>query len=209
MTAIYHITHLDNLAGILAEQGLWSDVERARRSLNPRNIAYEHIKQRRLHRPVPVGPGGVVADYVPFYFCSRSPMLYAIHTQQIPNYPGGQAEILHLAALAESVAARPLPFVFSDGHAEMEISNFYTDLARLDQVDWGVVNNWSWRNTAADNDRKRRKQAEFLVQGFFPWDLVAEIGVSDAAQKSQVEAVIAHMFYKPIVNVRPKWYYDR
>jgi hypothetical protein len=80
-TYIYHITHIDNLTTIIADGCLWSD----RRLLGTRAervvIGLGNIKRRRLNEPpVHCHPGTMVGDYVPFYFCPRSPMLYMIHT---------------------------------------------------------------------------------------------------------------------------------
>lgn len=85
MTPIYHITHIKNLAVILREDGLVCDAEAERSGLCQQSLAYETIKDRRKRRRVetlngqPVAAGGVLADYVPFYFTNRSPMLGAIH----------------------------------------------------------------------------------------------------------------------------------
>jgi hypothetical protein len=75
--AIYHITHLANLPGILRDGCLWSDSERIRRSVASTNIGHKHIKQRRLKRAVSIAAGGALGDYVPFNFCSRSVMGHA------------------------------------------------------------------------------------------------------------------------------------
>src|SRR4029079_3294236 len=96
MTLIYHITHVRNLPSILEQGGLWCDGEAARQDLCATEIAHDHIKQRRARMPVTVGPGGSLADYVPFYFAPRSPMLYAIHQGGVDFYSEGQEEVLHL-----------------------------------------------------------------------------------------------------------------
>jgi hypothetical protein len=51
------------------------------------------IKRRRLGLPLPCHAGDRVADYVPFYFCPRSVMLYLIHRGNHPEltYQGGQS----------------------------------------------------------------------------------------------------------------------
>src|ERR1700712_3277083 len=98
MTAIYHITHVDNLPTIVREAGLVCDAEAERRGLCQQSIAYDSIKQRRRRRAVvtlhgdAVAAGGVLPDYVPFYFCNRSPMLGAIHQGTVPGYQGGQRD---------------------------------------------------------------------------------------------------------------------
>lgn len=49
---IYHITDVENLAGILADGGLHSDAVMVKRK--PEIIGYDHIKKRRLKEiPVP------------------------------------------------------------------------------------------------------------------------------------------------------------
>lgn len=68
MTPIFHITHLENLPSIIAENCLWSDAQRIRQGFECTNIGYSHIKERRLKRPVqdadgnPVAAGGKLGD---------------------------------------------------------------------------------------------------------------------------------------------------
>jgi hypothetical protein len=86
MTRVYHITHVQNLQSIIAHNGLWCDNSRQERELDTIGIAHDHIKQRRARRRVHLGAQGTLADYVPFYFAPRSPMLYAIHTGWVEGY---------------------------------------------------------------------------------------------------------------------------
>lgn len=127
MPAIYHITHLRNLPNILNENGLWCDSESVKRNIKPVEIAYTEIKERRTRKQIPLPPGGVLAEYVPFYFCNRSPMLYTLHKGNVPAYRDGQPNILHLVSSAEAVSQASLPFVFTDGHAVVNLSLFYND----------------------------------------------------------------------------------
>lgn len=76
---IYHITHVDNLPSILTSDGLWSDAAMIKRGGPAASIGMSSIKQRRLGLSVKCHPGDHVGDYVPFYFCPRSIMLYLIH----------------------------------------------------------------------------------------------------------------------------------
>jgi hypothetical protein len=207
MTAIYHITHILNLPNILEDGGLWCDRIVAQRNLAHVSIAHQHIKDRRAQKQVPCAPGGMVADYVPFYFAPRSPMLYVINKAGVAGYTDGQRPILHLVASAEAVQAAGLPFTFTDGHAEMDISRFFTDLQDLNQVDWKVMQDRIWRDTLLDGDRKRRRQAEFLVYRFFPFDLVENIGVINQGMAQQVSALLQPLAKKPVVQVHSAWYY--
>lgn len=207
MTAIYHITHIRNLQNILADGGLWCDRIVAQRNLAHVSIAHQHIKDRRAQKPVPCGSGGMVADYVPFYFAPRSPMLYVINRGGVEGYEDGQRPILHLVSSAEAVQAAGLPFTFTDGHADVDISQFFTDLHDLNQIDWQIMRGRYWADTLEDGDRTRRRQAEFLVHHFFPFAMVETIGVINRSMAQQVTSLLLPLAKKPIVQVVPAWYY--
>jgi hypothetical protein len=207
VTPIYHITHIENLPTILAQAGLWCDRESARLGLTKIGIAHAHIKERRAKRVVPTGPGGTLADYVPFYFAPRSPMLFAIDRNQVAGYQGGQSAVVHLVSTAESVQASGRAFVFSDGHADMAISTYFSDLADLTRLDWKIMKETYWNDTPSDGDRKRRRQAEFLMHEFFPWNLIGELGVMNEGMADRVNSLLAGTANVPVVSVRRGWYY--
>ena len=56
-------------------------------------------------------------------------------------------------------------------------------------------------------DRKRRKQAEFLVYEFCPWSLIQEIAVINRVNKDRVEQLLTLARLQKIVSVKPQWYY--
>ena len=206
MISIYHITHFANLAAIIADGGLFCD--RRAQEIQCLRIGHKHIKERRLNRQVPLVPGGCVGDYVPFYFAPRSPMLYAIHKGYVEGYSGGQSEVVHLVSSVEVVNEASLAWVFTDGHAEMApLTEFFDDLKDLDKVDWNLMNARYWHDTDDDMDRKRRRQAEFLVRDFFPWELITEICVADKAAAGRVEEILENSKHKPRLGIRPGWYY--
>jgi len=213
VTPIYHITHIENIPAILAEGGLVCDAEADRRGLCKQSIAHAELKERRARRSVAklffdqIAVGGVLADYVPFYFSNRSPMLYAIHTGHVAQYPGKQNDVVYLVSSSEAVAAAGLVWCFTNGHAVEGVTEFYDDLADLNKVDWKVIQDWSWKNTLADLDRKRRKQAEFLIHQRFPWELISQIGVINSTIAERVKAAIADQPHRPRVTVERNWYY--
>lgn len=100
---IFHITHVDNLSGIVATGGLQSNA--AQGGAAQQVIGMNTIKQRHMRLPVSVHPTTFVGQYVPFYFCPRSIMLYVIHKANNPDleYRGGQDPIIHLSALLANV----------------------------------------------------------------------------------------------------------
>ena len=207
MAAIYHITHFENLASIVDFGSLCCDRINESNKLAKQEIGYQHIKERRKARKVPVGPKGVLADYVPFYFATKSPMLYTINHGNVPGYMGGQAPIVHLVSDTDVVVARGGEFLFTDGHAEMAISEFFADLEDLIHLDWQVMSSRMWNDTVEDGDRMRRRQAEFLVHTMFPWEWVSEIGVINQDMADDVAKVLAKATSVPPINVHRDWYY--
>ena len=75
------------------------------------------------------------------------------------------------------------------------------DLALLDELDWAAIDARDWR------DCKEGKQAEFLVEQSFPWELVSRIGVSSRQIYGQVRAALEEAHRQPHLAIRPEWYY--
>ena len=206
---IYHITHVENLPSILAVGGLWSDAAMIARGGPAASIGMGGIKQRRLRLPVRCHPGDHVGDYVPFYFCPRSIMLFVIHCRNHPelSYQGGQEPIVHLEAdLHETVAwaeDEGHHWAFSLSNAGTFYAEFRSRLDQLGEVDWDAVTARDFR----DRQIKEGKQAEFLVRDHFPWRLVRRIGVVSASIQHRVAHAISGSAHRPVVEVRPDWYY--
>ena len=203
MPPIYHITHVNNLPGIIANGRLICD--RAAQDLKLVNIAHNNIKERRLRKPVPVGPGGTVGDYVPFYFAPLSPMLYAIFKNQVAGYTAGQQPVIYLCSSTEAVHTANCRWVFTEGHAVMDFTDFFDDFKDLRRIDWPLMQAKYWFATDAQPDRSRRRQAEFLVHHFFPWNLVTKIVVYDAASAKAVSDILKGQ--APPVEIKRGWYY--
>lgn len=205
MTYIYHITHIENLPGIISTNGLLCDARKEELPCVPINIAYENLKEKRARKPVPCGPQVHVADYVPFYFAPRSPMMYTISKGNIPGRR--ESDIVYLVSSVEWVNERGLEYAFCDGHPIIQITSFYDRLDDLDKIDWEVMRAAYWHDTTDDPDRSRRRQAEFLVHDFFPWDLVIGIAVRNKDIRGRVDECINGFEGQPKVAIKREWYY--
>ncbi len=64
-----------------------------------------------------------------------------------------------------------------------------------------------WADTVEDMDRQRRKQAEFLVHRFCPWQVIHRIGVINDAVKQSVEQIFTRHNLSVPVEIRRQWYY--
>jgi hypothetical protein len=207
---IYHITHVDNLAAIVAEGILLSDAAMLARGGPTVAIGMSAIKKRRVEEiVVPCHPGTMVGEYVPFYFCPRSVMLYLIYRANHPDltYRGGQGPIVHLEADLHQVVAwaegQGRRWAFSLSNAGSYYVQILNRLDQLDQVNWDAVTATDFRSA----DIKEGKQAEFLVHGSFPWTLVSGVAVNSAEMKARAEEGLSGATHRPPVAIRRDWYY--
>ncbi len=205
---IYHIVHVDNLASIVADGCLWSDSVMVQRR-GGTVIGMGSIKQRRLGLPVSCHPGTKVGEYVPFYFCSRSIMLFVIYCANHPElaYRGGQQPIVHLEADLHQVVqwaeAKGQRWAFSLSNAGAVYTQFRAELDRLSDINWEAVAATDFRPA----DIKEAKQAEFLVQQSFPWHLVERIGVHSQGIVSKVSDAMQGAAHRPRIEIKRDWYY--
>ncbi|MEP1075197.1 DUF4433 domain-containing protein [Leptolyngbya sp. PL-A3] len=207
---IYHITHLDNLAAIAASGGLVSDAQRIARRLNCSLVGMSTIKQRRLETiEVSVCPGTKVGEYVPFYFCPRSIMLYILYMGNHDDitYRGGQQPILHLEADVDAAIqwadSQSIPWAFTDRNAGTYFVQFYNRREDFHRIDWTAVAARDFR----DAQVKEGKQAEFLTFGTFPWTLIQKIGTINNTVAAQVEEVLSGCSHQPLIEVERDWYF--
>ncbi len=205
---IYHIFHIDRLPSIIADDRLWCEAEVLRRSSPGTTIGMNQIKQRRLNElTLNSHPDLYVGDCVPFYFCPRSIMLFLIEQANHPEltYRGGQGPIVHLEAdLRQTVAwavEHGQRWAFTPSNAGARYFKDRRNLAQLNEIDWDAVQAVNWRQC------KEGKQAEFLIEGHFPWELVSRIGVLSSRVSVQVNTALQVAVHRPPVVISPAWYY--
>jgi hypothetical protein len=208
-TPIYRILHVGNLSIYLQRGALHAPLHTPSDGLAYQTIHNVQIQKKRRARSIPCGPGGVIHDYVSFYFGPRSPMLFQLHTGQVQGYTQGQEPLIYLVSKAQAVTGSGAGFVFSDGQGIAAYTGWFDDLTDLVRVDWEIVNGKFWNDTPDHPDRQRRKQAEFLVHQRCDWALVHEIGVLNEKMKAHVVGILAGYpaaLHRPVI-VRPQWYY--
>jgi hypothetical protein len=201
-TDIYHFTHINNLSSLVVTGMILSKNEMQKEGNTYKSSAYDTVQLQRQIHPVPVSPNGTIHDYVPFYFNSLSPMLYAIKTGNIDGVE--MKDLIFFKSTAQAVEDSGARFTFTDGHGIMALSDYYNDLASLDKVPWDVINARYWNDFP---DGKRLRQAEFLVHNSFNWNLVQLIGVYSSAMLTTVASVIDTLEYKPSIKIKQSWFF--
>jgi hypothetical protein len=207
---LYHITHVDNLAAMAAATYIYSDAKRIALGLETNVVGMSKIKKRRLNEiEVACHAGTMVGQYVPFYYCPRSVMLYILHKGNHPDldYTEGQDPIVHLQVDLEEcldwAQANDVRWAISPVNAGARYADFYKTRAQLDEIDWIAVANRDFRSPAV----KEKKQAEFLVYGALPWSLVEHIGVFDAKIGKLARSGVGRTGPRPTIRVENSWYY--
>lgn len=188
---VYHITHVDNLPSILKDGGLHSDAVMAAR--DPTLIGYSEIKKRRLNEiNVSCCLFHNVGDFVPFYFCPRSPMLFSINKGNTGHPPGCQRNILHLVSTVADGLSAGKSWAISSGNAGAYHTTFKADLEALDSLDWGAIRATDWQG------KQHQKMAEFLVQDFFPWGAINQIGCFNSTIATKVTELLKSRNISPL-----------
>lgn len=208
-TKILRITHLNNLKIFLNRKGLHAPTVEPDDGQTYKVIHDVEIQQKRQLKEIPCGPKGHLNDYVPFYFGYLSPMLFRLHTGKVQGYNEGQSPIIYLVSYAQEFKQNEIKYVFSDGHGVKRVTKWYDDLIHLNKIDMSMVNEKYWTDNIHDNDRQRKKQAEFLVYRFCCWSYIKGIAVFNDATKALVLNILELYpteLHKP-VKVFKNWYY--
>ena len=206
-TPIYHFTHLDHLPSIV-NNGILADTHVQVSGHLTVEVGNQGIKGARRGRAVTVAPYGVVADYVPFYFAPRSPMMFAIHRGNVPTYQGGCEDLVYLVSTVQRLSEEGLTIVLTDRNASLAVTRFSADVAQLPElVDWPLMSAHFWGNTREDPARKERRMAECLVHGAVPWRAIVGIGAYDQARADRVVSMLGEVGAAAQVDVRRHWYF--
>ncbi len=215
---LFHITAIANLPRICDTGALLAKSAGAAAGIAYQNIAHRDAQGARAVRKVPDPPGGVVHDYVPFYFAPRSPMLLAIEGGKVDGCQWRQRDILHLETTVERVTVNGTPFVFYDRNATLPYSQPYISLNNLDVVAWDLMmehpqlNGFCmyWHDRPKIDryaDRMERRQAEFLVRNKVPLAQFVRVGVIDNQRVAEVRAILTQAGVNLPVEVKRDWYF--
>jgi hypothetical protein len=205
---LFHMTLIERLPAIIADGRLLSDAALAELELPGDSIAHAHIKERRRRIEVPVPPGGVVGDYVPFYLAPRSPMLAANHYGGVEGRAAGQDGIVYLVTTLDRVTTLG-GVVLTNKHPARR-PQFTDDLARFRDpsfIDWDVMFDPWFTPTETDTERPERRQAEVLVHGEVPLGTIIGLAARTPDDLAMARAICEPDHPDWHFNDRPDWYF--
>ncbi len=210
---IYRILHIENIPHILSNGITHKNSPNANSDFV--GIGDLSLISNRNARRVDVDNGNTfntietitLGDFTPFYFGVKMPMPYVIqHGGNFVEKANEPEDIVYVVCSVELIISSGMRYYFSDGHATDFLTSFYNkdEINQLPQiVDWTAIKTSYWSGQQNLNI-KRKKQAEFLVQGDIPPDFITGFGCyNDSAKQKLIELgvndqlikVIPHAYY--------------
>lgn len=204
---LFRMLHIDNLAKYLSE-GIYAP--NAKYDPTYVSIGDEVLIAQRSEFKVPIEPGGVLSDYVPFYFWGCSPMLLNIKTGHRGIKQLSQSKIVYICVRIGVAIQLCRDFCFTDGHAKDKLTTYYNCADDLSQIDWQAVKAKYWKSTEEDPDKMRRKQAEFLIKNYVPVKCFSGVIVHDNQVGSEVGHIMktAGTILPIYIDTNHRYYYN-
>ena len=197
---IWRIVRRSDISSLI-ENGLYS-ANHVPPTANYKTMGNEDIIERRNSRVVPIATGGVLNDYVPFYFTPCSPMMYNIHTGYNVPKVANEDIIILVASLNSLKNNSSVNFVFTNMHALMAYADFYSDLQHLNSIDWGILQNCNFTRVNME-----RYQAEALIHQHLPIEQLEAILCYSETVKSEVESYLKQHGKNMTVKVAKHMYF--
>lgn len=199
---IFRITHRDNIPFIF-DNGLHCASSEIRDpTFVP--IGKQDLIDRRASRVVGVPPGGTLADYVPFYFAPRTPMLGAIRFGKGVQ-PRANEEIVFLVSSLHALGKNDVTFLFTDRHAVPRHTRFSSSLTDLNWLPWEDFRAKNFRRYE-DPDRFERYEAEALAHRYVPLNALLGIACYADNVKANLDHAIAQRSLTLTTYLRTGWY---
>jgi hypothetical protein len=170
------------------------------------NIGNADLIDRRRWRRVPVVPGGMLSNYVPFYFTPYTPMSLNIKTGRNGVVRRPHDEIVILVSSIHRLRESGIQFLFTDRHAYLSTANFYSDPADLDKIDWDILQRRDFQRDNEDLGKVERYQAEALVYKSMPVEALLGILCYNDAVRASLDKIIGGRGIDLRAVTRPGWY---
>ena len=207
---IYHLTHIDNLAQIIATGAVVADNSDALTHRPTVDISAELTRAARQRATVS-GPGGaVVADYVPFFLSPDASVWRNIRSEtpdvrlsELATHASTYDFVLLVSTIGHayrthaSAEADVNSVIVTDGDASGTLTRFGTNRDSSERM---------LRGFRADDESDTILHAELLVLDRLPFEDVTLIGVANDKVRIAVKQLLAHAGHKPKVSVYPPWF---
>ncbi len=183
-TYLFRMLHIDNVDHLL-KFGL-TKVDSPNSNPNYKSIGDSSlISSRKYHF---LSNGNTLGNYIPFYFWNRMPMLYVIQKGFNGVQITAPENIIYCITSIAKILEMGLQFIFTDGHAIDAFSSVFSvnDIGKLEEIlDYKTIKDPYWKDPK-DLDKKRRKEAEFLVEEDIPIEAIGAFAVYNQTAKDRL-----------------------
>lgn len=203
---LFRITHVANLPwllryGLHAAHGQVADP-------NFVEIGNPDLIDKRTRRAVPLPPGGMLSDYVPFYFTPKSPMLLNIKTGHKGITMRANDDIAILVSSCRKLAEQDVTMLYTDRHAYTMTAAWTANADDLaTSIDWDILRRHDFARSDGYPDKMERYQAEALAHLQVPPAALLGIGCGSDQVRPAIEQVVQTSGAATQVFSRPGWYF--
>lgn len=152
-----------------------------------------------------------LGDCIPFYFGVRMPMLLRIQTGINVPCARKPEEIVYVVLSLAEIINSGLCYYFSDGHGRDNFSKFYDrdSIYQLPNIiDWNAVKAKKWSGDGIDTEIKRKKQAEFLINGDIAVQYIKGIVCYNETTATKLKDILLQESQTNLtIKVHPQSYY--
>jgi hypothetical protein len=202
---IYHLTHVRNLADILATGAILADSSESWTKRPTVDISSSETRESRRATAVSGLGSANVAEFVPFFLVPNSTMWEDIRSDspdpRLSSDASGviAADFVILVSTLKHAAehSEDGAIVVTDGDAAHVLTRFAASTESSERM--------LRRLRAADN-AETIVEAELLVKDSFPFELVTLVGVANDRARDEVRGILKSSEHHPKVSVYPPWF---
>tara|TARA_Y100000768_G_C23794976_1_gene594375 strand:+ start:168 stop:806 length:639 start_codon:yes stop_codon:yes gene_type:complete len=186
---VYHLSHKRNFESIIC-RGLLSRNELIAKKHHHEDISLRSVQNKRVRclesseRPSRVNVNCYIHDFIPLFFRTRTPMLWAVKSKCL--------DLFFIEFDLDKLQTDPdIRFIFSDGNIASEGTKIYSDSEWSKQnhkIDWRKIDRYSWWKNRSE--AARQISAEFLVYKTIPISYVKRIIVPNQLQLIYYQTIL-------------------
>ncbi|MGD0585076.1 MAG: DUF4433 domain-containing protein [Oryzomonas sp.] len=173
---IFRITHRTNVPWIF-EHGIFCRSS-SNQDPNYRTIGNPELIYKRASRDA--GWGGIT---------------------KVPN-----EDVVIFVSSIHHLVSQARTFVFTDRHAYLVGAEFYSNVERLDQIDWQILQNRDFRRDPDDPGKFERYQAEALVYNHMPLEAFFGVVCYTDRVKAQLSQLATDSGVEMKIITETRWY---
>ncbi|WP_165069451.1 DUF4433 domain-containing protein [Marisediminicola senii] len=203
---IYHLTHISNLPGILADGHLLADGSALWENRPAVDISSGDTRARRRNTPIAGGGSDSIAQFVPFFLAPNANVWEGLRAQTVDPRLAATARdlapadfVMLVSTVKQAIAVHDddEAVAVTDGDAAHVLTRIGSNPEARDRM---------LRTLRADEEQTEILEAELLVRESFPVDQVTLLGVANDKVRDQVKKILAGAAHKPKVAVYPPWF---